>query len=159
MTATAENGWELSVTRHIAAPPETVWKIMTERLPEWWCPRPWTTEIIEQDWRAGGRSALVMRGPGGETSAGEGVFLEVVPGSRFVFTDAFSRIGDTWIPRPAFMIGGFEIAPENDGTRYYAWARHWDEAAAERHEKMGFSGGWAAVAEQLAALAEAEAAQ
>ena len=46
---------ELSVTRLIDAPVETVWKIATERSEEWRCPRPGTMEIVEQDWRAGGR--------------------------------------------------------------------------------------------------------
>lgn len=156
MTATAENGWELSVTRHITATPETVWTIMTQRVSEWWCPRPWTTEIVEQDWRAGGRNALVMHGPDGEKSGGEGIFLEVIPGKCFVFTDAFSKIGGNWLPQSAFMIGGFEISPDDGGTHYYAWARHWDEASCKRHEDMGFTDGWTAVAEQLAALAEAE---
>jgi uncharacterized protein YndB with AHSA1/START domain len=39
MTATADNGWELSITRYIAAPPEKVWDIMTNRIEEWWCPK------------------------------------------------------------------------------------------------------------------------
>lgn len=38
---------ELAVERHISAPPEAVWQIMTDRLAEWWCPKPWRTEIIE----------------------------------------------------------------------------------------------------------------
>ena len=25
-----------------------------ERVEEWWCPKPWTVEIVEQDWRAFG---------------------------------------------------------------------------------------------------------
>lgn len=154
MTTTAESGWELSVTRHIAATPEAVWKIMTERLTEWWCPRPWTTEVIEQDWRSGGRSATLMRGPNGEESGGDGIFLEVTPGKRFVFTDAVSHVNGKWMPQAPFMIGGMEISPEAGGTRYYAWSRHWDEAAYKRHEEMGFVGGWQAVAEQLAELAE-----
>jgi uncharacterized protein YndB with AHSA1/START domain len=154
MAATAENGWELSVTRHIAAPPEKVWQIMTERLTEWWCPKPWTTEIIEQDWRAGGRSATVMHGPNGEKSGGDGIFLEVTPGKRFVFTDALSHVDGKWMPQAPFMIGGMEISAESGGTRYFAWSRHWDEATCRRHEEMGFTGGWQAVADQLAALAE-----
>ena len=157
MTATAENGWELSVTRHIAAPPDAVWKIMTERLTEWWCPRPWRTEIIEQDWRAGGRSSVMMHGPNGEKSGGEGIFLEVTPGKRFVFTDAVAKTTGKWTAQGPFMIGGFEISPEGGGTHYYAWARHWDEQACRRHEEMGFIEGWKAVAEQLAELAEGEA--
>lgn len=154
MTANADNGWTLSVTRHIAAPPEVVWKIMTERTAEWWCPRPWRTEIVAQEWRTGGRTATIMHGPNGETSGGDGIFLEVTPGERFVFTDAVSKANGDWMPQPAFMIGGFELSPEKGGTRYTAWARHWDEATCKRHEEMGFIGGWQVVADQLATLAE-----
>jgi len=57
--------FELSVERFIAAPPETVFKVWTGRREEWWCPKPWTTEVIEQDLRPGGRLAMVMRGPAG----------------------------------------------------------------------------------------------
>jgi uncharacterized protein YndB with AHSA1/START domain len=63
MTATAETGWELSVTRFIAAPPATVWQVMTQRQAEWFCPLPWRAEVVEQDWRAGGRCAMVFKGP------------------------------------------------------------------------------------------------
>lgn len=143
---------ELSVTRYIDAPPERVWQIMTERLEEWWCPKPWRAEVIEQNWRAGGRSAVVMHGPDGETVPGEGIFLEVTAGRRFVFTDAISA---DWQAHGPFMIGLFEIAAEEKGTRYKASARHWTAEAAEQHKAMGFEEGWSAVADQLAALAEA----
>lgn len=145
---------ELSVTRLIAAPVATVWTIATERLAEWWCPRPWTVEIIEQDWRAGGRSAMVMRGPNGEAMPQEGVFLEVTPGVRFVFTDALTA---DWRPQNPFIVGIMEFAEEGGKTRYTATARHWTAEACDRHKAMGFEQGWTAVAEQLAALAETEA--
>jgi uncharacterized protein YndB with AHSA1/START domain len=143
--------YELSVTHYIAAPPEKVWQVMTERLTEWWCPKPWTTEVIEQDWRPGGRSAMVMRGPDGEEHPIESVCLEFTPGKRFVFTDAY-KVG--WIPQKPFMTGWFEIAPEGDGTRYTAGARHWDEQSFKQHQDMGFEAGWSAVADQLAGLCE-----
>lgn len=44
--------FSLTLTRHIDAPLDTVWQIMTERLVEWWCPRPWRTDIIEPGWSA-----------------------------------------------------------------------------------------------------------
>lgn len=142
---------ELSVTRFIAAPPPHVWQIMTERLTEWWCPKPWTTEIIEQQWRAGGRTAMVMRGPDGEESPIEGLVLEFTPGRRFVFTDALTS--DFTLQGP-FMVGIFEIAPEGSGTRYTASARHWTAEAMEQHRTMGFAEGWGVCADQLKALAE-----
>lgn len=144
---------ELSVTRLIDAPVATVWTIATERLAEWWCPKPWTVEIIEQDWRAGGRSAMVMRGPKGEEMPQEGVFLEVTPGVRFVFTDALTA---GWHPQTPFMVGTMEFADEGGKTRYTGSARHWTRDAYDRHKAMGFEQGWTAVAEQLAAMAEAE---
>ena len=146
-----EASHELSVERYIAAPPDSVWKIMTERLAEWWCPKPWRTEIDAIEWRAGGRFDVTMHGPSGEVSPNHGIFLEVSPGRRMVFTDAFK--GD-WQPQPAFMIGVFELTPEGAGTRYRASARHWDEASMRQHEEMGFVEGWEAVARQLAELVE-----
>ena len=152
-TARTDDGhlFELSVTRHIAAPPERVWQAMTERMAEWWCPRPWRTEIVEQDWRAGGRSAMVMKGPDGEQHDLEGLFLEVTPGVRFATTDA---VRSGLVPAEPFMIGIWEIAAEDGGTRYTARARHWSEEAMQRHRDMGFEGGWSACAEQLAQLCE-----
>ncbi len=148
--------YELSVERHIAAPPAVVWRVMTERLAEWWCPKPWTTEVVEQDWRPGGRSAMVMHGPNGEAMPMDGVFLDVIPGRSFVFTDAFTK---GWQPQKAFMVGFFQLTATDGGTHYRAGARHWDETAMEQHEAMGFADGWTAVATQLATLAEAEAAR
>lgn len=144
---------ELSVTRHIAAPVDTVWRIATERMVDYWCPRPWRVEIVEQEWRAGGRSAMVMHGPNGETMPQEGVFLEVTPGVRFVFTDAFAS---GWRPQGPFIVGIVELAAEDGGTRYTATARHWTAEACEQHRAMGFEQGWRTVADQLAELAEVD---
>ncbi len=144
--------FELAVERLIAAPPETVWRAWTEHLTEWWCPKPWTTRIIEQDLRSGGITHLEMHGPNGESHAQQGVFLEVVPARRVVFTDAFRQ---GWHPQKAFMVGLFEFTAEGSGTRYRASARHWDEASMQQHRAMGFEAGWGAVADQLAAVAEA----
>lgn len=143
--------FELSVERHIAARPALVWRVMTERLAEWWCPKPWRTDIVALDWRAGGRCSMVMRGPDGEAHPSDGVFLEVTPGVRFVSTDAYAA---GWLPRTPFMTGIWAIAADGDGTRFHASARHWDQAAQDRHAEMGFEPGWGAVADQLKALVE-----
>ena len=148
---------ELSVTTWIAADPETVWQVMTERMAEWWCPQPWTVTLDAIDLVTGGRCAMTMHGPEGETMPSDGIFLEVVPGKRFVSTDAVVRdAGGRLAPSGPFMIGGWEIAPDGKGTRFTGWARHWSEEARKSHEDMGFTPGWGAVAEQLKALCEAE---
>ena len=152
-----ESPRELSVSTFIDATPEKVWDVMTNRMTEWWCPKPWTVTIDEHDFRTGGRCAMTMHGPDGEVMPNEGIFLEVVPGVRFVTTDAVVRGGDGRLAAAGpFMIGGWEIAPEGGGTRYTGWARHWTDEAQKQHEEMGFTPGWGAVAEQLKALCEAD---
>lgn len=80
-----------------------------------------------------------------------GVFLDVVPNQRLIFTDAF-RAG--WVPgdRP-FMTGyvTFEDAG-NGATKYIARALHWTAEDKKTHEEMGFEEGWNAAAEQMEAL-------
>jgi uncharacterized protein YndB with AHSA1/START domain len=146
--------FELSVERYIDAPPATVFQVWTQRLEEWWAPKPWTTRIIAQDLRPGGRTSMVMIGPDGETPPIEGVFLEVTPGERIVFTDALA-VG--WIPQTPFLTGVFTFTAEGKGTRYRAAARHWSKESLEQHKAMGFTQGWTATAGQLADLAEAAA--
>ena len=144
---------ELSITRYIDAPPARVWDILANRQEEWWCPKPWSIEMIAQERHAGGRSAMIMRGPNGEEMPQEGIFLEWSEGKRFVTTDAVDADSH---PTGPFMVGIWEIEPEGTGTRYTARARHWTEEAMKQHEEMGFEEGWGACADQLKALAEAD---
>jgi uncharacterized protein YndB with AHSA1/START domain len=143
---------ELSVTRYIAAPPEKVWQVMTDRQEEWWCPKPWRAVVTEQDRRPGGRCAMMFYGPDGEQEPQDGIFVAWDEGRRFASTDAISA---DLQPMGPFMIGIWEIAPEGDGTRYTASARHWTEEAANQHADMGFAEGWGICADQLKALCEA----
>lgn len=144
--------YELSVTRLIAAPPATVWDVMTNRMAEWWCPRPWRAEVERLDRQPGGGSVLVMHGPDGEVNRHPGFVLAWDEGRRFAFTDAIE--GDLQ-PSGPFMLGIWEIAPEGSGTRYTARARHWTAESLAHHREMGFAEGWGACADQLKALCEA----
>jgi len=147
--------FDLSITRLIDAPVAAVWRAWTEHTAEWFCPPPWTAEVIEQDLRAGGRSAIVMRGPDGEENAMEGVYLEVVAHRRIVSTDAMTH---GWVPQTPFMIRIDDFAEENGQTRYTATARHWTAEARDTHAAMGFEQGWGMVAGQLEAVAKRVAA-
>ena len=100
--------------------------------------------------RTGGRSAITMYGPAGEVMPNEGIYLEVVPERRIVFTDAFR--GD-WQPAGPFMVGFFEFEPRGAQTLYRGRARHWTREAMEQHRAMGFEQGWGTVAAQWEAVA------
>jgi uncharacterized protein YndB with AHSA1/START domain len=137
---------ELWIERVLDAPVAAVWRAWTEHLEEWWCPKPWTTELIEMDLRPGGRSAMIMRGPNGEGGGPmEGVILEVTPERRIVFTNV---VNAQWQPQndpTVNIVAWFEFEPEEKRTRYRAGARHWDAEAMAKHE---------AVADQLEAVAK-----
>jgi uncharacterized protein YndB with AHSA1/START domain len=145
---------ELVLARLIAAPRAKVFRAWAEPalLKQWWAPRPWTTPDAAFDLRSGGVSRVVMRSPEGQDFPYSGVFLEVAPNERIVFTDAFT---DAWTPseKPFFTgIITFEDAG-NGKTRYTARARHWTVADRDSHEKMGFHQGWGQCVDQLEAVA------
>ncbi|MBB3861636.1 uncharacterized protein YndB with AHSA1/START domain [Novosphingobium hassiacum] len=142
---------ELSITRYIDAPADKVWDVMANRQEEWWCPKPWSITLIEQDRRPGGRSAMIMHGPNGEEMPQDGVFLAWDEGRRFAATDAFDV---DLVPSGPFMIGIWEVVPEGPGTRYTATARHWTEEARNQHAEMGFETGWGLCADQLQEICE-----
>lgn len=143
---------ELVLTRLIPAPPARLYRAWTEPalLRQWFAPKPWTTPHAELDVRPGGTSLVVMRSPDGEEFPSRGVYLEVVPDRRLVFTDAYS---EAWVPADKpFFTGIVSFEAEAGGTRYTARARHWNAEDRERHEKMGFHEGWGLCADQLAAV-------
>jgi uncharacterized protein YndB with AHSA1/START domain len=151
-----EANHELSVTSYIEAPREICWKVWTDLKDEWFCPKPWRAQVIAQDLRPGGRSAVQMFGPDGEdTGPMEGVFLEVVPNALAVTTDAYAA---GWVPQTPFITTIWTFADEGDGTRVTAIARHWDAEAKARHEEMGFHPGWDMMLAQFKALSETSAA-
>ena len=85
--------------------------------------------------------------------AQSGVYLEVVPNRRLVFTDAFTS---AWVPSAKpFMVAIVEFEDLGDGTtRYTATVRHWTVEDRQAHEQMGFHQGWGVVADQLAEVAK-----
>ena len=144
---------ELVLTRLINAPREKVYRAWTdpEILKKWFAPLPYTTPVAELDVRPGGANLIVMRGPDGKDMPNRGVYLEVVPNERLVFTDAYTK---AWEPSDKpFMtvILTFEDAG-NGKTNYTARVRHWTIADREAHETMGFHKGWEICTDQLAAL-------
>jgi uncharacterized protein YndB with AHSA1/START domain len=143
---------ELSVTRFIGAPPARVWDVMTNRIEDWWCPKPWRAEFTGLERRAGGASTCTMYGPDGEVHPNNGTVLAWDEGKRFAFTDAIA--GDLE-PAGPFMIGIWSIEAEGSGTRYTARARHWTAEDSARHAEMGFEQGWGAAADQLVDLCKA----
>jgi uncharacterized protein YndB with AHSA1/START domain len=143
---------ELVLTRIIDAPPEKVFRAWTEPelLKQWFAPLPYTTPVAELDVRPGGANLIVMRDPQGNDMPNRGIYLEVVPNRRLVFTDAYTK---EWEPsEKPFMTVMLTFEDQGGKTKYTALVRHWTVADRETHEKMGFHHGWGICADQLAAV-------
>src|SRR5262249_39039917 len=127
-TTTATEGRDLVLNRVIDAPPEKVFAAWTKPLllKQWFAPLPWTTPDAETDVRVGGSSLIVMRGPDGKDIPCRGVYLEVVPNQRLVFTDAFTN---AWEPsEKPFMTVILTFEDQGGKTNYTARVRHWTVA-------------------------------
>lgn len=154
MTAMPRNDRELVLTRLIDAPRDKLFRCWTEPelMKQWFVPRPWTTPRIEVDLRPGGKNFILMAGPNGEEMPNHGVYLEIVPNEKLVFTDAFT---EAWVPsEKPFFVGTITFEDEGGKTRYTARAAHWTKEDRDAHEKMGFHEGWGQCATQLEEVAK-----
>lgn len=148
----SENDRELLITRLIHAPREKLFRAWTEPelLKQWFCPKPWSVSRVENDVRSGGNCLVVMKSPEGQDFPNPGVYLEIIPGRKIVFTDAFTT---AWEPsQKPFMVGLITFEDEGGKTRYTARVKHWSAADREQHEKMGLYEGWNKATDQLEAL-------
>ncbi len=146
---------DLSLTRLLDCPRDILWECWTtpEHLMQFFVPKPHRVLSCEIDLRVGGRFDTVFEVDGNEMP-NRGVYLEIVPKERLVFTDAYS---EDWKPSPEPFMTALILFEDADGdaTRYTAIARHRTADTRKSHEEMGFHDGWSTVALQLEAYGRA----
>jgi uncharacterized protein YndB with AHSA1/START domain len=79
---------EISGSRVLDATPDLVYRAYTDPtvIPQWWGPSRYTTTVDKLELRPGGPWRFVHRAADGGEHAFSGVFREVVPSKRLVFT-------------------------------------------------------------------------
>lgn len=145
---------DLSFTRTLAAPRQLIWDCWTDpkHVPHFFVPAPHKVTAVDIDLRVGGRFNTTFE-VDGNLMDNHGVYLDVVPNEKLVFTDAYT---EGWKPAPEpFMTAILLLADAADGnTTYTAIARHRNSESRKSHEDMGFFDGWGTVAAQLEAYAQ-----
>jgi len=129
----------LDIERRYDAPPERVWQAWTDpqALSQWFGPGNPQTTRAEIDLRVGGRYRIAFTGMSGDMNEVSGVYQEVVPHSRLVFTWAFKSTPDR-VSRVSI-----DLVAQRGGTELrFVHDRFHDEDARARHEfgwKQGFA--------------------
>lgn len=120
----------LTLVRRFKASPAQVYAAWTrpEMMAAWWGPHNTRVEHAEADPRVGGRFRVQMREDGGELHDVSGVYREVVPGEKLVFTWA-------WISTPEReSLVTVILRPLDEGTELtLLHERFADQAARDGH--------------------------
>jgi uncharacterized protein YndB with AHSA1/START domain len=124
----------LTLKRHLKAPPAKVFAAFTdpEKVKSWMGPGEMKALRAEGDLRVGGRYRWVMKSPAGEEHDVGGVYREVVPNEKLVFTWAWKST-----PERESLVTVL-LKPDNGGTLLtLTHEQFFDEQARDSHQ-----GGW-----------------
>ena len=99
---------EITIERVFDAPRELVWKAWTEpdRLMRWWGPANFTSPNCRIDLRVGGSYLFCMRSPEGKDYWSSGVYREIIPLERLVYSDSFADENGNRVPPSYYEMPG-----------------------------------------------------
>ena len=132
---------EITLTRFFDAPPALVFELWTrpEHLKHWFAPSCFTTPEAEVDLTVGGRYRIVMRGPDGTDYPCGGVYRQIEPGRKLVFTNnAYAQDGEQLLEGLTTVT--FEA--EGNGTRLTVVARATALKPMAEGMLQGMEAGW-----------------
>ena len=131
METATEDKTSLHIRRVYEAPVAAVWAAWTdpEQMKQWMGPSDAFGESeVTMDLRVGGRYRIVMHAPDGETHRVGGVYREVVPNKKLVYTWAWESA-----PERESLVT-LEFKPSGEGTELVlAHPRFADQEARDKH--------------------------
>jgi uncharacterized protein YndB with AHSA1/START domain len=127
----------LDLTRQLDAPRELVFRAwQADLMKRWGAPRGFTITHQEADFRPGGAWRVCMRSPAGEDLWVGGVYQEILPGERLVFTHEWEE--DPGVPQTETLVR-VELADAGESqTRMHF---HQERFKSEE-SRDGHRGGW-----------------
>ena len=134
----------LTIERRLAASPATVYRAWTDpaQIARWWGPNVGDTSRAEMDVRVGGRFKVVTDAADSDRHEVSGVYREVVPNRKLVFTWAWRTT-----PERESLVT-IDITPDGDATLLtLTHEQLFDEAVRDRHAT-----GWSTALDKLESL-------
>jgi len=145
-------GHTLTMTRRFAAPRERVYAAWSdgEQVARWFGPESVTCTVHQWDARVDGQYSLTMNHANGDTSELSGVFREVSPPKRLVYTWTWTWGGDGGMAgRETLLTLEFEEAGD-ETVLHLSHSLLLDEDFAQKHS-MGWSSSFNSLDAALAA--------
>jgi uncharacterized protein YndB with AHSA1/START domain len=137
----------LTLTKVFNAPVKLVWEAWTQsdHIVQWWAPKGMKINVVEHDFRVGGKWKYSMPMPDGNQFISDGEYLEIVEFKKIVTSSNFKP-----------MTEGVEIHAlfdeDGDKTNFTFSVVHPTEEYCRQQEKMGFYNGWGSAFDRLETL-------
>ncbi len=145
----------ITMTRVFDAPRELVFTAWTEpeHLAQWWGPHGFTNPVCEVDLRPGGAWRIDMQGPDGTVYPNKGIYQEVDPPARLVFSDIVDDDAGAWGDTPPPSSVTTVTFDDRDGKTTVTMVTRLDSVAArDAMVEMGSEAGMTESFERLDAL-------
>lgn len=126
----------LTIARRMKAPPERVFAALTrpDLLVQWWGPDPTPPQYAEADLRVGGRWRVQFSTADGENRETYGVYREIDPPRRLVFTFQWLGYFD------GEMLVSIDLAPTAEGTELTVLHEQLVDAETAEAHRIGWHG-------------------
>ena len=126
----------LTLKRRLKAAPAAVYAAWTEpeKIAKWFGPEQIETLRAQADARVGGGFRIVMRSPDGEEHDVSGIYREVVPNEKLVFTWAWRST-----PERESLVTVL-IKPDGSGSLLTLIHEHFFDETARDHHREGWTG-------------------
>jgi uncharacterized protein YndB with AHSA1/START domain len=134
----------LTLKKVFNASVKLVWEAWTnpEHVVQWWAPKGMKINVIEHDFKVGGRWKYSMPMPDGNLFISEGEYLEIEQYKKIVTTADFK-------PMTEGVETHVQFEEDNDKTNFTFSVVHATEEYRNQQEKMGFYNGWGSAFDRL----------
>ncbi|MFM9971852.1 MAG: SRPBCC domain-containing protein [Burkholderiales bacterium] len=135
--ATTETKPSIAINRQFNASPDKVWRALTqpEMIKQWMGPSDeFKTPVAEADVRVGGRYRIVMHAPNGDEYEVSGVYREVVPNKKLVYTWAWKSTPDQE------SLVTIELSAAGKGTEFVLRHEQFIDEGTRDHHNQGWNG-------------------
>ena len=133
----------LVIKRTFDAPRDLVWKVWSDpgQAKEWWGPNGFTLPFVEMDQRPGGKWRAQMRSPDGKDFWQHGVYREIVPPEKTVYTFIWDAE-----PDQEMLVTVLFVARGNKTEMTFS-----QEGFKSADEKSGHEDGWKQTFDRMSA--------